>query len=138
MAATPTAIRNALKAAVQTIDGLTGYARVTGQINLPAVIVEPGPISYSETLRNGTHGLAYTVVVLVSDTDSDLAQQLLDEYLAHPSDKSILAAVEADTTLGGVVDWVVCRGVSSYGLIEYSGTQYVGARFPVEVSASGS
>lgn len=138
MAAAPTTIRNALKTALETITGLTGYARVRGTINCPAAVVEPGQISYGETMKNGTHLLAYTIVLLVADTDSDLAQQLLDEYLTYPGDKSILAAIEEDDTLGGVVDWAVVRGVSSYGLIDYSGTQYVGARFPVEVQASGT
>lgn len=139
----PSQNREALRLALSNIAGLTAYARAPGDINCPAAVVEPGPIVYGETFRNGTHAFAYTIVVLVADTDSDLAQQQLDDYLATSGDRSILAAIEgsgedADRTLGGVVDWAVVRGVQTYGLIEYAGRQYVGARLPVEVQTDDS
>lgn len=134
----PTAARNGLKTRLETIDGVTGYARPTGTINVPAAVVVAGPIVFDDAMARGSDMLSYTIVLLIADADSDLAQQQLDEYLAGSGARSVKAAIEGEQTLGGVADWTHVRGVTSYGLIEYDGRQYVGARFPVEVNVDGT
>lgn len=136
--ASVTAVRNGLKTRIETISGLTGHARPGGTINVPAVVVVPAQIVYDQTMGRGEDLLSFTLVLLVAEGDSDLAQQQLDEYLAGSGTRSLLAAINADPTLGGVADWTKLRGVDSYGDIEYSGKQYVGARLPVEVSVDGT
>lgn len=133
-----TAVRNGLKERAETISRVTGYARPVGEVNVPAVVVMPGQIVFDDTMERGSDLLSFTLVLLVADSDSDLAQQQLDDYLAGSGDKSLKAAIEGDQTLGGVADWTVVKGVQAYGLIEYSGRQYVGARLPVEVNVDGT
>ncbi|WP_427422662.1 hypothetical protein [Lysinibacillus fusiformis] len=133
-----TAVRDGLKARIETITGVTGYARAVGEVNVPAVVVTPGQIVFDDAMQRGSDLLTFTLVLLVTLGDSDLAQQQLDEYLAGSGDRSIKAAVEGDQTLGGVADWTDVKGVQAYGLIEYAGRQYVGARFPVEVNVDGT
>lgn len=133
------AIRNGLKARLDTIPDVTAYARPPKSINLPAVVVRPtsgGAISYDATMADGSHNLNFLVTVLVTDQIEDLGQEQLDDYLATTGSKSVRAAVETDDTLGGVVHFSRVAGVADYGEIEYAGIPYIGADFLVEVTAT--
>lgn len=133
-----TPIRNALKDSLEAIVGLTGYARPGGTINLPAAIVLAGPIVFDETMGRGADTLTFEIVLLVAESTPELAQEQLDPYMDGDGETSVKGVVESEDTLGGLVDWVRVTGVNDYGDIEYSGKRYLGARFPVEVSASGT
>jgi hypothetical protein len=134
-----TSIRNGLKARLDTIAGLTAYARVPKTINLPAAVVRPTPgtaISYDATMADGAHDLQFLVTVLITDEVDELGQELLDDYLATTGAKSIRAAIATDDTLGAVVHFSRVVGVTDYGEIEYAGLTYIGADFLVEVTAT--
>ena len=45
---------------------------------------------------------------------------------------SIPAAIAADPTLGGLVQWCVPVSVSSYGLVQWAGVGHMGARLQVQ------
>ena len=133
-----TDIRNGLAARMETIDGITGYARPRGTINVPAAVIEPGPIAFDSTMGRGSDDLSFTIVLLLADSVADLAQEQLDPYLAGSGDQSVKAAVEADETLGGAADYACVTGVSDYGDVQWSGKLYLGARFNVEVNTDGT
>jgi hypothetical protein len=134
-----TAIRNGLKARLDTITDLHAYARPPKTLNLPAGVIRPNPgnaIGYDATMADGSHTLTFLVTVLVSDEIDDLGHEQLDDYLATVGAKSIRAAIETDDTLGGVAHFAHVAGVVDYGEIEYAGLPHIGADFLVEVTAT--
>lgn len=64
-----------------------------------------------------------------------LAQEALDRYLDDVSSDSVKLAIEAEPTLGGVVQDVIVQGWSEYGEVEVNGISYLGAVLRVEVVA---
>jgi hypothetical protein len=64
------------------------------------------------------------------------AQKLLDQFIADAGDYSVLAAIEADKTLGGVADSCIVRGFDNYGVrTKADGTQVLAVDFDVLVMA---
>jgi hypothetical protein len=63
----------------------------------------------------------------------DAGHPLLRRFLATKGPGSVKTAIEADRTLGGVVDTLLVPRRYGYGVYEVSGTQYLGARIDVQV-----
>lgn len=133
-----TDVRAGIKTRLATITGLNTYALIPMTPNLPAALVMPRTIEFDESMARGSDLLTFDVLVLVTESITELAQSQLDPYLAGSGAQSIKAAIEGDTTLGGAADWTRVTGVSAYGDIQYSGKLYLGARFSVEVDVDGS
>lgn len=132
-------VRAGLKDRLATITKfLQTYPTAPGTPMVPCAFVLPGPIEFDETMDRGCDDLSFTVVVLVAKATDQLAQENLDPYLSGSGAQSIKQAVEDETTPISGVDWVRVPRVTDYGDIEYNGVQYLGARFPVEVSADGT
>lgn len=127
-------VRNALAAAIDNVPGLRATGQMSGEINPPVAVVVPAPgpfISYSETFELNVVDIALEVVLLVSYADERAGQLLLDGYLSATGTSSVRAAITADPTLGGVADYCVLETAADYGLIEWAGVQYLGARLAV-------
>lgn len=127
-------VRTALAAAIDNVPGLRALAQMSGQIDPPVAVVVPAPgpfISYSETFELNVADIALEVILLVSYADERAGQLLLDGYLSATGAQSVRAAITADPTLGSVVDYAVLTEASDYGLIEWAGVQYLGARLAV-------
>ena len=127
-------VRAALAGAVDNVPGLRASAAMTGEVSPPMAVVVParGPfISYSETLEPGVADYELEVVLLVSYADERSGQLLLDGYLSATGPNSVRAAVAADPTLGRVVDYAIVTAAQDYGLIDWAGVQYLGARLLV-------
>jgi hypothetical protein len=133
-------VRAGLKTRLATIAGLNAHATAPGSIVTPCAFVVPRTpaIEFDETMGRGSDQLNFGIVLLVSRSTDQLAQEHLDPYLAGSGSSSIKAAVEGDGTLGGVADWTRVSSVASYGDIEIATISYLGARFNVEVSVDGS
>lgn len=124
-------VRAALAAAVDNVPGLRAFASVTGEVSPPAAVVMPARgtfITYSETFEQGVADMSFEVVLLVSYADERSGQLLLDGYLSATGPSSVRAAVAVDPTLGHVVDYCVITDAADYGLMEWGGVQYLGAR----------
>lgn len=129
-----TEIRNGIKAALGTIAGLTAYAIEPSSPKYPAAWVIPLRATYHPIFEDSA---TWTVQVTVSVMASDVghAQTNLDPFLAGSGSKSVRAAIEADPSLGGVVDSVKVTGLTNYFSAEVAGGRTVGATFEVEVFA---
>lgn len=136
--ASVTAIRNGLKTRLETISGVTGYARPGGTLNLPAAVVLPGPIDFDSTMSRGSDDFTFTVMLLLAESVPDLAQEQLDAYLAGSGAQSVKAAIEGGETLGGAAHFCRVTGVVDYGEVAWSGNLYLGANFTVVVGSFGS
>src|SRR5262245_55039882 len=98
------AIRAGIVTRLRTIEGLRAYAQVPGTIDPPVAVVQPMGIDFDLTMADGSDEYMVAIVVAVSQAETRTAQLLLDDYLAKTGDRSIRAAIDADQTLGGVVD----------------------------------
>ncbi|MET8147622.1 hypothetical protein ACIBSW_06815 [Actinoplanes sp. NPDC049668] len=80
----------------------------------------------------------YTCRLYVSRaSDGDLAHPLLRRFLRPSGPGSVKAALEADRTLGGLVDALVVAKRFGYGVYDVGGVDYLGARFTVRVWGRG-
>jgi hypothetical protein len=98
----PTAVRQGLATALDTITGLRCFDYVPDGIPTPAAIVEPLEITYHEA--NISTGLQYYrayVLIIVGRMSDRSSQDRIDAYLANTGASSVPAAIEADRTLGG-------------------------------------
>src|SRR6266498_5039915 len=99
-------IRDALKARIDTIDSLETYDTMPTEVAVPAAIVYPSPGAFlTYQTMDGAADLEFIVIVLVSGSVDDLAQDELDGYLAGSGATSIKAAINADPRLGNTVDY---------------------------------
>ena len=130
---------NAISAALATRLGTTGlraYSTAPGQVVPPVVVIIPGrpAILYGQTM-DGETTVNLLVVVLLSAANDTAGQTALNDYMSPSGAKSINGAVQADPSLGGAVEYATVQQVSTYGLVEYAGQQYIGATFLVQCGA---
>jgi hypothetical protein len=137
MTASLTQVRNAIKATVDTAlksRGVTAYAIEPGMPHCPAVWSLPIRIDYHADFDgNLTYMMAVSVAVQLGDLGQ--AQTALDDFLAPTGAKSIVAILEADSSLGGVVDALRVVGLTSYTVKDMGGKSVLVAGFEVEIYA---
>jgi hypothetical protein len=68
---------------------------------------------------------------------AEIAHPLLRGFLARRGPSSVKAAIEADRTLGGLVDALIVGKRFGYGVYEVAGKDYYGARFEINVWGRG-
>lgn len=130
---------NALKAGYQDMQ-ISAY--VLANATLPVIWIKPTPdvvTDYHQTFETlgATAQFTWylTVEAFVVGGGDIAAQQWLDELLNTSGSHSVKAAVESDTTLGGVAETLIVRRSKSYQ--EYArqdGVLCLGAAWDIEVS----
>ena len=129
-----TGIENQLK----NISGLRTSQYMTEQISPPeAVIGVPDIPSYHESFGHGHLSIHPTVTILVSKAYSRTAEVALAGYADIAGTNSIHAAIEADKTLGGVVDDCIVVSFRRLSVEEVGLIGYVGGLFELKVIAKG-
>lgn len=130
-----TDIRNAIKDALDGLEGINGIA--TSPAAPYPNTAWPVPISweYDEDFDESVTW-RLKVWLLVKGATVNREQTIIDPYLAPTGAKSVKAALEADPTLGGVVESIrVLRG-GEYGYQTIGdNSQALAASFDVEVYA---
>jgi hypothetical protein len=132
--ATLTAVRSALATQLAAnITGLRAVANRTAQVVPPMAVIVPGGGTFMryKTTLSGSADLTLRVVLLVAAADSSLGQDVMDPYVATTGTQSVLAAVQADDTLGGVVEYAEVMDATGYGLVNWAGVDYLGCSFTV-------
>lgn len=131
--------RAGLKTRLGTISGLRvadGY----DMVSVPAVIVGDLDIEdYHQTMSGAAGALreyTWKIRLYVSKADDRSALNKMDAYLDGPSD--VVAAIEADRTLGGAAETLLVTGMSGYGVYDVAGQAYLGTVFTVTVWSRGS
>lgn len=112
--------------------GLRAHKTEREDINPPALMLELGAINYVDAF-GGEARVTFNAIILLSGADVARSIEALDDYLTTTGDYSLVAAVEADPTLGGLVESASVTGVTDIGRLEVAGTGYVGARVTVDV-----
>lgn len=135
------AIREALAAALRTIDDLQVSAYMLANPTTPSAHVVPGgsagDIEYHQAFGDGVESWPITVQVFVA-LSSDIGSQInLDEYIASSGARSVKAAIEADPTLGGAVHDLIVLSCSGYRTFVFEGRPpLLGAEFHIRIQAS--
>jgi hypothetical protein len=143
MAPTFQEIREGLATNLASIPNVQVSAYVLGNPTMPAIEVVPGwegrdGIDYDKTFRRGLDALVFTVRAMVGTPTDIGAQKRLDRMISPTGEDSIKAAVEADGTLGGVVEDLHVTSCSGYkAFARDGGTVALGANWRVEVWAEG-
>jgi hypothetical protein len=128
------AVRDGLKARLDTIDGLRAYDTVPATMEPPAIVVAPAGgtfLIFNSSMDNDSADVRLTLWLLVSSSWDRTAQDKIDGFLAGAGPTSIRAAVE-DTPVSET-QWAAITGVSNYGQIMFAGLQYWGCQFHVTV-----
>lgn len=125
--------RDELVTALSTISGLNVCKEWKSSIHPPYAVVSispTNPISYHQPAKgNVTYHLLVEVGVMKGAT-IEVAQDALDPYLEPDGTSSIYNALISGTYTN--VDVIDVSGISNYGELVYSGSQYFGAQFTVD------
>lgn len=128
------ALRAGLKARLDTIAGLNAYAHRVDDIVSPAAVVLPETINYRDTF-DGKYSYLLVVQLFVEwGTSPAVAEDLMSDYLDSTGATSIIAAIEADGTLGGLADYTEVTTMRDYGKVEYAAVDYLSCDLVVGVS----
>jgi hypothetical protein len=82
---------------------------------------------------DGEDDTTFAVTVLVSWADQVAAQKALDGFLASTGATSIKAAIDADPTLDGIVDYAHATLVEEERITLVNSVEYLAADIVVEV-----
>lgn len=97
-----------------------------------------GPVDFDATMQRGADEWLFTLQVFVAEGVSESSQVRLDEYLEPFGPRSVKAVLEADETLGGLVDDVTVTEASGYRRYLTEGRGPVlGCEWTVKVLAPG-
>lgn len=128
-----------IEARLATISGLRTSEIDPDQINPPVAIVGVPEIPrYHGTMGMGRFEIDPTVTVLVSATLDRVGQLQLAGYANPTGATSIRAAIEADKTLGGVVDDCFVISFRPLGRTEVGALGYYGGIFALRAIAVGT
>jgi hypothetical protein len=135
MPATPSQIKDALKVALETIPGLRAYDYQPDQVNPPFAFATLEEITYHGAMGSGNVVNQFTVTVVVQRSSERAAQDKLDGFVAYDGAQSVRRAIEADRTLGGVVQDLICTSARNIQNFDANETTYLSVDFQVTVYA---
>lgn len=128
------AIKKALKDAAARIPAATAYAVFPLDPRPPAIVPRLVSWRHHETFDGGLD-YRFRVFAYLDPTDLNRAQTQLDDFLSDEGSNSISQALEADGTLGGVVDDLTVLGGNDYGMVEMAGGQMLAGSVEVDILA---
>ena len=128
-------IRDAMGTALGAVPNLRVRPLIPALVTPPMAVVQPQQIEYDLNARNGVNRYTFTVTVFVTKADDRSAQLRVDPFVAPSGVGSVKAALEADRTLGGVVDTLRVTNVSNYSSTDANDVLYLAVDFEVEVYA---
>jgi len=134
-ATTVTQIKDGLQARLATISGLRAYAQQPDNVNAPFAWPMLESITYNGAMGGGLVIHTFTVSVVVGRAAERSAQTALDGYLSYEGGASVRAAIEADRTLGGVVQNLIVETASNISTMDGNDTTYLMVDFRVVVYA---
>lgn len=129
-------IRQGIANAAATIPGLRGIPYLQDSIEPPAFVSGEVTLDFDKTFRRGVAGLVEGLFLgrlYVSRTSDRSGQEKLDGYLLPTGDLSVMAAIEADRTLGGTCKTLHVERVHGYGIYDVGGQSLLGAQFDIRV-----
>lgn len=130
-----TEIKTGIANALDNITGLRAYAQQPDNVNAPFAWPMLESITYNGAMRGGLVTHIFNVSVVVGRSAERTAQTALDGYLSYEGATSVRAALEADRTLGGVVQNLLVESASNISTLDGNDTTYLMVDFRVVVYA---
>ena len=132
---TVTQIKEGLQTRLATISGLRAYAQQPDNVNAPFAWPMLESITYNGAMGGGLITHIFNVSVVVGRAAERSAQNALDGYLSYSGASSVRAAIEADRTLGGVVQNLIVETASNISTLDANDATYLMVDFRVVVYA---
>lgn len=135
MSATIDQMQSAIKAALESITGLHPHATEPVTFNPPDAYPRLVSWTFDDDFDGGaTYQFDVWVLVTLSK-DISRSQTTLNPYLSATGTRSLKAALEADPTLGGVVDSARVTGGGNYGQTSIGDVTALGGSVRLEILA---
>lgn len=125
-------IRAGLRTRLRTIPKWNVYERVPDTIDPDAAVVRYAGTDFDSSMDRGSDEQSYIVQVMTSKA-SDRGQDALYPYLDGEGDRSIKVAIEADPTLGGLVEYAIVTDVREPGVAAPAGVEMYSAEVVITV-----
>lgn len=135
MPATVSQVATGLKNRLATISGLRVFDYVPDQINPPLAIATLDTITYHNAMALGDPEMEFLITVVLGRINERTATANLDGYTSPTGASSIRAAIEGDTTLGGVANTCIVTGASNVRPVSQADAVYLAVDFSVRVYA---
>ena len=114
--------------------GVRFYPEWPNRLAAPAATFERTAGPERLTFGSGTWLLTMEAVVIIHRaSDVKRAHDKLDAFLATSGANSIIAALEANSTLSGAIECLLVGAVENDEAIQANGGEYVGCRIPIEI-----
>ena len=123
--------------ALQEIDGLRTHAHIPDTIDPPAAAVTFEECDFDSTLSRGSDDLVFLVHIFTSAADAKSGQRKLYDYIDGSGGKSVKAAIDADSTLGGIAMYAVVERAEDFGKVTVADIPFYGVKFTVRVCVAG-
>ena len=145
MAGEISGIRAGIETRLKTIDGLQVYDHEPDATTVtPAASIRLDSMTQNETFNGastpGDRTYRWIITVRLAGAIPQEQWQALDDYLAPTGTKSILAAINGDTTLGSTVDWAAMTPGESIEMSDRESradSWFYVMEFPLETYVSG-
>lgn len=133
-----TAVLEAVAAKVSGIGGLRAFAYAPDSIAPPTAVVEIDRVEYDSNFVRGCDELMVRISVFVSRADDRSGLAKLKTFMAGSGAGSVKAAVEADPTLGAVVETLNVDSVDQIGARQVGDVWYYGCDLNLRVWTRGA
>lgn len=135
MPSTVGAVGTALQAALSTITGLRTASIQPDQLNPPIAFPVLNSVSYHRSMgtTSALTAMDYTIFVIVGRYTDRTAHATLDSYLSPTGALSIRTALEADSTLGGVVSTLIVDQSTNISSLSSGEAEFLQISFNITV-----
>ena len=129
-------VRQAIADACATVTGLRGAAYRPDQLNPPIAVVTPGEFDPRDVMVQAEVTRPFTVSIYAGRTTEVAAQKLLDTYTDLSGSASVIAAIQASTSLhdGTTADFAEVTNVSALQVETIGAVDYLLVALTVEVA----
>ena len=133
-------VRTAVKTTIgNNISSIRVYDTIDDMINVPAAVLLPTSINFTEAMARGTDRYEFDILVVVSRTDSRSGQNQLDAFINGSGASSISQVIFQNSDLGQSDTSAVVTTMSDYGATyAVNGVECIGARLGLTVYTKGS
>lgn len=129
-------IVKAIAGVLESIDGLTVYKEPPRTVDTPAAAVYLAPLDYDTTMNRDSDDMAFVIDLFMTDGPQGIEN--LYEYLDSDGDRSVIARLAEDPTLGGLVDFAVLSVSDRPDRITVGTSDFVHVELLVSVAVSGT
>lgn len=136
--ASVTAVLDAVAAKVATVSGIRAFSYAPDAIVPPTAVVEIDRIEYDSDFVRGCDEMTVRISVFVSRADDRVGLAKLKSFMGGSGASSIKTVIEADPTLGGVVETLNVDSVDAIGANQVGDTWYYSCEYHVRVWVRGT